>query len=226
MADGPTACGFTARSFDLLEALAAENDKAFMDAHRAAWKAKLRRPFADVLEAVGLRLADAPVPLEGSSRSMFRQARDVRFSADKRPYSEHVSGVLTPDGTKARDGPVLYLHLDARGGFLGAGYHMLSPEALGPIRDAMIARRAEWRAAMGSLAQDGLALDRENALTAMPRGYAAYADDPLAPDLKLKSLLVRRDLPKRAWIDGDVVDRAAALAHAAMPLFAFVARRG
>ncbi len=179
------------------------------------------QPFAALLEALSNRLSDAPRPLSGGAATMFRINRDVRFSEDKRPYKTAVSGMLTPSGTKAEGGGVLYLQIGARGGFAGAGYHVLSPKQLSSIRDAMLSREGEWYDVLRHLKAAGRTLDDDNSLTLMPRGYADHADHRHAASVKLKSLLLREDLPKIAWTEGDVIDRAERLARDAMPILTF-----
>jgi uncharacterized protein (TIGR02453 family) len=92
---------FTPRSFELLEELAANNEKTWYDEHRDELQTYLRKPFAVVLELATDRLAETAVPFVGGAKTMFRQHRDIRFSKDKSPYSTHISGLLMPSGTKA-----------------------------------------------------------------------------------------------------------------------------
>lgn len=77
---------FDPRAFELLDALAANNEKAWYDANRPEFEAELRVPFAQMLEAITERLEGSIAPLIGSKRTMFRQNRDVRFSKDKSLY--------------------------------------------------------------------------------------------------------------------------------------------
>ena len=213
--------GFTGKSFELLEGLAANNEREWFHAHKSDIETHLREPFAALLEALTNRLSDAPRPLMGGAKTMFRMNRDVRFSEDKSPYKTAVSGMLTASGAKAEGGGVLYLQIDVEGGFMGSGFHMLSPKQLGPFRDAMIARADEWDDVLARLDAAGRTLDGENSLTSMPRGYAEHDGHRHAASIKLKSLLLREDLPKIAWTSGDVVDRAERLARDAMPLLTF-----
>ncbi|HSM80618.1 MAG TPA: DUF2461 domain-containing protein [Nodosilinea sp.] len=197
---------FTPQAFELLEALAANNEKAWYDAHRDEFEAHIRQPFATMLELATARLADAPVPLAGGPKTMFRQNRDVRFSNDKSPYSTHVSGVLTPSGTKAEKEGLVYVQLEAAGGLIACGYYKLSPTALGPLRDKIIDQPDEFARVLKDLEIAGLSLSEEDKLTKMPRGYDAYAEHEYADYLKLKSFVTMVHLGRGAWLDGDIVD--------------------
>lgn len=105
---------FTPKSFDLLERLESNNEKAWYNEHRKEIDTYIRKPFALALalELATERLEDTEVPLAGGAKTMFRQNRDIRFSKDKSPYSTHVSGLLTPSGCKAEKDGVVYIHLD------------------------------------------------------------------------------------------------------------------
>ena len=69
------ALNFTPRAFELLEGLAANNNRPWYDEHRQAFEAHLREPFAGMLEQATERLEDTRVPLAGRAKTMFRQNR-------------------------------------------------------------------------------------------------------------------------------------------------------
>jgi len=201
-----TELGFTPKTFELLEGLAANNEKAWYDDHRHDFEAYVRKPFALVLELVTERLEDTNVPLAGGPKTMFRQNRDVRFSKDKSPYSTHVSGVLTPSGTKAEKEGLLYLQLERSGGLIASGFYQLKAAELAPIRDLILEEPEEFAQVLTDLDAAGLALSDGDKLTAMPRGYEAHSDHDYADYLKLKSFVASVQLGKGAWLDGDIVD--------------------
>ncbi len=197
---------FTPESFELLEGLAANNEKAWYDRHRDKFSAYLRQPFVRVLELATEQLAETSVSFAGGPKTMFRQNRDIRFSKDKSPYSTHVSGLLTPSGTKAEKEGVLYVQLDCSGGLIACGYYQLKATELGPIRDRILDQPAVFSRVLKDLENAGLALSDEDTLTAMPRGYREYENHEHANYLKLKSFIVKVELGRGAWIDGDIVD--------------------
>lgn len=212
---------FAPMSFELLEELAENNNKDWYDAHKAEFEAKLRAPFAEVLEAVTARLEGSISPLTGSKKTMFRQNRDIRFSKDKSPYKTSVSGLLTPSGTKKEMNGVLYIHLDATGGFMATGFYQLATSKLGLIRERIVERPKRFSQMLGSLAEHDLDLDRASSLTRMPKGFEAHDGHEHAAYIKLKNFLVLEDLPKSAWTSGDVVDRATHLALASADFLGF-----
>ena len=197
---------FTPKTFELLEGLAANNEKAWFDEHRDDFDACVRQPFAMMLELATDILSGTAVPLAGGPKTMFRQNRDVRFSKDKSPYSTHVSGVLTPSGTKAEKEGLVYVQLEASGGLIACGYYKLSPAALGPIRDKIVDEPDEFAQVLKDLEVAGLSFSDEDKLTKMPRGYDAYAEHDYAEYIKLKSFVTMVHLGRGAWLDGDIVD--------------------
>lgn len=211
----------TRKSFDLLDGLAEDNSKEWFDAHREDVREHLTEPFAAMLHAVSARLVGTDMPLMGGPDTMFRMNRDVRFSKDKRPYRESIAGLLTPSGTKAEAEGVVYVELGPDGGWAGGGFYKLPTSNLNVLRDRMIAKPNAWVSAKDEIAARGGTLMRDDALKTMPRGYAEHAEGPLADDLRLKSLLVRGDLTKAAWLDGTVAERVASIALACAPLIAF-----
>lgn len=216
-----TELNFTPKSFDLLEGLAANNDKAWYEEHRKDFEAYLRQPFAEVLEQATAGLSETDVPLMGGPKTMFRQHRDIRFSKDKSPYSTHVSGVLTPSGTKAEKEGLVYVHLDSSGGFVACGFYQLKPTDLGPIRDRILEKPEEFAGVLKDLEAAGFSLSDENKLTTMPRGYKEYEGHEYADYLKLKSFMVQIHLGRGAWLDGDIVDCIVGYAKSCASLLAF-----
>jgi uncharacterized protein (TIGR02453 family) len=212
---------FSERAFVLLAELKADNSKAWFDDHRNEIRLELLQPFVSLLDALTERLSTTPHPLQGSERTMFRMNRDVRFSKDKSPYSTHVSGVLSQSGSKKDLDGIAYLHLDQSGGFAAVGWYNLSPEALGPIRDHMVEHPDLLLRMVKSLKNAGRGLSDEQSLKSMPRGYSQHAESEIAPYLRMKTLMVRHDLPKARWKSGAVVDDVVKLVLECQPLLAF-----
>ncbi|MBO6922463.1 MAG: DUF2461 domain-containing protein [Roseicyclus sp.] len=212
---------FSEASFGFFSDLSENNDRDWFNAHKKTFKAEVEAPFIDLLEALSNRLEDSPRPLTGGKQTTFRLNRDVRFSEDKSPYKTNMSGLLTPTGTKSEMAGIVYLHLEADGGFAVAGFYNLSPKQLAPMRDDMIARAEKFDQVLQALEASGRNLDRSMSLSSMPKGFTEHADHRHADVIKLKSLMVREDLPTDLWLSGDVIDRVEALARDCMPLLRF-----
>ena len=139
----------------------------------------------------------------------------MRFSEDKSPYKTSIAAVLTPSGTK-KCGGLLYVHMDATGGFTGTGLHILAPKPLKPSLQAIVEDAAAFVKVRDALAGADRNLADDNRLTSMPRGFEEHGDHRHADAVQLKSLLFSQELPKVAFTSGDVVNRVAKMARDAM----------
>ncbi len=208
-------------SFDLLAQLTQNNNKGWYDAHKADIKNHCLIPFGEMLEHVSNRLIDSALPLEGSAKTMFRMNRDVRFSKDKNPYKTSVSGLLTPSGTKAEMAGMVYAELNATGGWVAGGFYRLPTAQLGLIRQRIVDETSAFQAILDRLADSGTDLADMDRLTRMPKGFSEYEGHPNAEEIKLKSFIIRADITKDAWLNGDVTGIVADLARNAAPLIRF-----
>lgn len=208
-------------SFDLLNQLVGNNNKDWYDVHKADIKTHCLIPFGEMLEHVSNRLIDGSLPLEGSAKTMFRMNRDVRFSKDKSPYKTSVSGLLTPSGMKVETAGMVYTELNATGGWVAGGFYRLPTAQLSLIRQRIVDETSAYQAVLDGLADAGTELADIDRLTRMPKGFSEYEDHPKAEDIKRKSFIVRADIPKEAWLNGDVTGIIAGLAKQTMPLIRF-----
>lgn len=209
--------GFTARSFELFAQLGANNNKEWFHANREAFDEAVFEPFARFLQSLSQELADGPLVLRGSEETMFRMVRDHRFSKDKRPYHESISGLLTTDGTKDGPGPRAYLHLSADGANIGGGMWQPKAAELKPVRQRIIDEPDAFEKVLERFLSLGMDFDRSNAVKTMPRGFADHEDNTHASIIRLQQLTAMRTLSKQAWIEDRAVDEAveavAVLAH-------------
>jgi uncharacterized protein (TIGR02453 family) len=190
--------GFRPEAFSWFAGLEADNSRRYFTAHRDTYDVAVR----GALEAMLEELADEL----GGRVKMFRQNRDVRFSADKSPYKTTTYGLIVdrPDSLAA-----LYAQLSSAGLFAGTGYYALSADQLARMRDAIADD------ATGPALEEAIATARDagqetfgEALKTAPRGYAR--DHPRVHLLRHKSMIAGSRLePGPAGIA-----RAAALEHA------------
>jgi uncharacterized protein (TIGR02453 family) len=139
----------------------------------------------------------------GGEVKVFRQHRDVRFSADKSPYKTRTYGLV-----HARPAP-LFAQLDRDGLFAGTGYHELDAGRLERFR-AAVADDATGPALLEAVeaAHAGGVETYGEALKTAPRGYPR--DHPRVALLRHRALFGGRRLAAGA----DGIARGAALDHA------------
>jgi uncharacterized protein (TIGR02453 family) len=191
--------GFPAEAFEWFAGLEADNSRPWFAAHRDTYERDVRGP----LEAM---LGELAAQLGGEAR-LFRQHRDVRFSADKSPYKTRTYGVIAerPDG-----GAPLYAEVSSAGLFAGSGYHVLAPDQLVRFREAVAADDTGPALADAVAAAHAAGVETfGEALKTAPRGYAR--DHPRVGLLRHRSLVAGRRIPPGG--DG-AISRDAALRHA------------
>src|SRR5207253_5514416 len=103
--------GFGPQVREWFAGLEADNSREYFAASRDFFSASIR----DQMEALLAELAQK----FGGEVKMFRQNRDVRFSADKSPYKTNTYGVIYGSGVAAQG---LYASISARGLVAGSGY--------------------------------------------------------------------------------------------------------
>ena len=224
MAAGPARpfAGFTPAAYRFLIELGLNNAKPWFEANRAVYERAVKQPIAALITDASAELARRSLPLEGDpKRSTFRIHRDTRFSGDKSPYKTSTGAVWYRQGSSKDGAGVLYFHFAAEGCFVAAAYYRPEPEVLDAIRERIRVHPDRFQAMQADLAAAGLMLDMTDTLTRMPRGFEDLKDSQAAPALRLKSFLVRRDLPLGVTTGPALVGAIADLAEAALPLLQF-----
>ena len=169
--------GFAPEAFAWFSGLEADNTKQWFTAHRDTYEIAVRGAF----EAMMDELADDL----GGEVKVFRQHRDIRFSADKSPYKTRTYGVIRdrPDGA-----PSLYAQVAATGLFAGTGYYILASDQLARFRDAIADDATGPALEQAVAAAEGAGIETYGeALKTAPRGYPR--DHPRIVLLRHKSLI-------------------------------------
>jgi uncharacterized protein (TIGR02453 family) len=204
----PVFAGFGPWVFAWFAGLERDNSRAYFAASRDRFEREVRGGVEALLEELGAEF--------GGEVRVFRQQRDVRFSADKSPYKTRTYGVLA--------GPDLYAEVSARGLYGGRGYPRLAADQLERYR-AAVAGDGGAGEELADLVADarvgGLEVVGE-ALKTAPRGVPR--DHPRVALLRHKGLIAGARLAP-----GDAgIARAAALGwvaegwRAAAPLVAWL----
>ena len=187
---------FTQATFEFLDELAANNDRAWFDANKARYEALVREPALDFIEAMEPELARFAPRFRADVRkmggSLMRVFRDVRFARDKTPFKTNIGIQFRHELAKDVHAPGFYLHVANDECFLAAGCWHPEADALGKIRDHVAVKPKRWFAVRDQpafAAHWALWGDR---LSRPPRGYAA--DHPAIDDLKRKDFIVLADL--------------------------------
>ncbi|WP_103028649.1 DUF2461 domain-containing protein [Salinibacter altiplanensis] len=215
--------GFRLEAFGFLRALTANNDRDWFKARKETYEAELKEPLGLLLTDSARRLADTDLPLTAHpTDSQFRIYRDMRFTEDTTPYKTHVSGVFDRSGHRDKNG-VVYVHVEPDSCFLGAGFYQPSVSYLRPVRDRIAAEPERFLALLDEMkARDLPVHSMEDTLTGMPKGFSDYRDAPIAPYLKWKNYVVKRDYPDEALQSPNFAGEIVRMAQDVRPLLEFV----
>jgi len=199
------------------------NNKAWFDANRKRYEASYVAPSKAFVTALGERIhAFAPqvnaVP-KVMKGSMARVNRDTRFSADKRPYKDHLDLWFWEGQGKSKSCPGLGFRLRADSLGTGGGLHGLDSDGLSAFRAAVLDDDlgAALQEVVGRIdATDGYeVVGRE--YKKVPRGLPK--DHPRADLLRHKYLWVSNETPIPPSIHTpDFVDEVARRFRVAYPL--------
>ena len=153
--------GFGPEVREWFQGLEADNSREYFVASRDFFDESIRGQ----MEALLTELSEE----FGGEVKMFRQNRDIRFSADKSPYKTNTYGVVHGSGIAAHG---LYASISARGLVAGSGYHTMARDQLDRYREKVSDDRhgPELMKLVGDAEQAGLELWGESLATA-PRGY-------------------------------------------------------
>lgn len=217
---------FTQASFQFLEALEANNNRAWFEAHRQEYETAVRGPALDFIAAMSDDIARLsphflaiPKKVGGS---LMRVHRDVRFSRDKRPYKTNIGIHFRHAQGKDVHAPGYYVHLAADECFLGVGSWHPDSNALGRIRDAIMDNSAAWRKA--SRAPDFSKRFElvGDTLRSAPRGYPK--DHPELEDLKRKDYIAIRPISRSLTTRADFKPTVVEAFRSAQPFMKFLCR--
>lgn len=224
---------FSPELFKFLKALKRNNSREWFLANKPRYEEQVRGP--------ALRLiADMAAPLQGLSPqivasakpvggSLFRIHRDTRFSKEKTPYKTHVGISFYHAATKAvqrgdagnaamgrLDAPVLYLHLEPGGSFLGGGIWHPQPESVKRIRDYLLNNPASWKQATRSAAFRKRWEMGGESLSRPPKGYDPAHE--LIEDLKRKDFIASTPLDEADILAADLPQRLVKRYREVLPL--------
>lgn len=212
----------TAASFAFLRGLAANNEKAWFEAHRVDYEQHVKAPLAALILDVTAAMTASGLPLEGEAkRSVFRINRDTRFSKDKSPYKTSAAAVWYRQGSGKDGAGVLYFHLGARGCFVAAAFYDPEPEALDAIRERIRVYPDRWQATVNALASAGIGIETHDSLTRMPKGFEDMKGSPVADGLRLRSFIARVGLAESVVTGPSLVPAIIGVARAALPILQF-----
>ena len=187
---------------DFLKELANNNSKEWMDANRD-WYQKVRGEFIeDVGELLESITAWEPALTAFKAKDcVFRQNRDIRFSAYIAPYKTNFAAYFSTGGIKYY-GPGYYLHLQPGESFIAGGIWMPPADVLKKIRQEIDYSGEELTKILNepTFKKHFSSLEGEQLKTS-PRDYDA--EHPYIDLLRYKSFIVSTPLADKDISSGN-----------------------
>ncbi|RZK19904.1 MAG: DUF2461 domain-containing protein [Hymenobacter sp.] len=210
---------------DFLHRLAANNNTAWMQAHRPEYL-RARDSFAALVAEVLHQATPALPELAGltPAQVLFRLHKNDRSQTDPEPYKKRFGSGLVPGGRHAQRAGYFLAISPGGHSWLRAGRFTPAPAELAAIRQEIHYSSDEFHRCLTDAEllrhfPNGLDMNAAQ-LTRPPRGYAA--DDPELPWLKLKSYGVGRLFLDEEVLKPDFIGRVVASMQAARPWVSFL----
>ncbi len=137
---------FNPAFFKFFDQLSKNNNKEWFDQNRSTYENEVKKPFRKLVEDLIEKLSkDLPEINREASKAIFRINRDIRFSADKSLYKNHVGAVLSRNGTKDEDYPGFYIHFGSEEILVGGGKYNVNKEQLAKIRQEIFYNNKDFK---------------------------------------------------------------------------------
>jgi len=213
---------FSPEALKFLRGLARNNDREWFEARRDIFEREIKERMLSVIGEINDALAGfAPEHVRDPRKAMFRIYRDTRFSADKRPYKQHVGAWWVRSGLEKTSGAGFYFHIGAKEVVVAAGAYMATPEQLLAIRRHIEANYQQARKLLDDRKLRALMQEREGEpMKRVPKGFPQ--DSPAAELLKCRRWGLSATLPAALATDPKLVKEVARRFQAAAPLVSFL----
>lgn len=198
---GPIVPHFRDEALRFLRGLRRNNRREWFEPRRPIFEREVKAPMLALIESVCAAMPEyAPHHIRPANRIMLRIYRDIRFSADKSPYKQHVAAWWGRAGMPKTSGAGYYFHLSGTELILAAGLYMPPKDQLLAVRRHLLDHHQEFQ----SLIEDrrlrrSFGLHDPNALTRDPKGFPA--DHPAAEFIRWRQWGVTTSLPAEAALE-------------------------
>ena len=206
-----------------LRQLEAHNHKEWMDANRTQYQ-QARADFQVIVSDLLKEMIELEPDMANlrPQDCIFRQNRDIRFSANKNPYKIHMAAYFAVGGKKS-DGPGYYLHIQPGESYVGGGIYWPSPEVLKKIRQEIDYSGHELAAIVeNSLFKKRFGEIEGEKLKTSPKDYSK--DHPYIEFLRMKSFIAGHSLSDKEVTHSNLVTTVMDSFRLMKPLNDFLAR--
>ncbi len=168
--------GFNPQVIDFLQQIKTNNNKLWFEQHYDFYKDEILEISRDLVESLGDSLQQIAPEINISPKvngSIYRFARDARFSKDKTPYKTHLSYLFWQGTLKRTRCPGFYLSIRPEYIQLGVGINCFTAEYLQAWRKQCThpEKALQLRKIIDQLSTSGVIVHGEQ-LKRIPSGYA------------------------------------------------------
>lgn len=215
---------------DFLNQLACNNTREWFTANKE-WYRRCHTRFEKLSEEYIARLSELEPELSGLTPKdcIWRIYRDVRFSADKRPYKEWFGVFPAAKGGKKSQHAGYYLHLQPGHCMFAAGIWCPSPELLKVLRKEIVANYDEVEDLMGraEFKRYFVDFDADWMLKKTPKDFSLDGIDSPHRErveewIKRKTYTISTPLSDEEVCSSDFMNHLMEIASAAKPLNDFL----
>ncbi len=217
--------GFPKATLAFMRKLAKNNNREWFQANKSRYEENVLEPSMAFVEAMAkpIERGFSPCFLAVSKRvggSLMRIYRDTRFSKDKTPYKTNIGIHFRHEQAKDVHAPGLYVHIEPKELFLGAGIWRPDSATRKQIRNRIGEEPDAWRKAKsGKKFLDEFDLAGES-LKRPPTGYDA--EHPWIEDLKRKDFIGVKKIDAASISDPEFVRNTIASFKKAKPFVSFL----
>lgn len=215
---------FTKATFDFLDELAGNNNRAWFEANKPRYESLVREPALEFIAAMEPVLKTFAPNFRAEPRkiggSLMRVFRDTRFSRDKTPYKTNIGIQFRHALGKDVHAPGFYVHIATDECFFAVGCWHPESDALGKIRDLVAQKPDNWFAARDDKKFAALWDLSGDSLTRPPRGYDSH--HPAIADLKRKDFIALAPLSIKEATGAGLVKLAGTRFAASAPFMRFL----
>ena len=208
----------TKKTLDFFKEISKNNNKPWFEKNKPRYETARENYLEFIDELLPHIKKIEPIFDKDLKKYASRIYRDVRFSKDKSPYKNHISGLIerAPDHKKCP----LYIHIQPGGSFIGGGVWQPEPNLLSQVRQEIDYNGSEFNKIIHKKSFVNLfgQLTGES-LVRPPKGYEA--DNPNIELLKLKQYTIHRQFTDDLVCSNDFVNEIVKSYKEALPFFNF-----
>ena len=205
-------------TLNFFKEIAVNNNKPWFEKNKARYEAARENYLEFIAELLPHIRKIEPIYEKDLKKYASRIYRDVRFSKDKSPYKNNISGLIER-AAEDKKCP-LYIHIQPGASFIGGGVWQPEPDLLSRVRQEIDYNGSEFNKIIKKKSFVTLfGKVKGESLVRPPKGYEA--DNPNIDLLKLKQYTIGRDFTDKVVCSKELVGEIVTCYKEALPFFHF-----